>query len=173
MGGAAREGRLKRHETWWPGPPLSELAGGCAGSAPVRRWLTLGRGSPGRWRGWSEARKRTPRLRIGQGWKAPPTSGGGSQLGGREAERPARSPAHARQDWSSLGGPRPLGRSRGCSQEARGAGGAVRGCCACGWVCSLDAGQGCFRRTAVRVLGCGGGMANVQVAVRVRPLSKR
>ncbi|CAO2579194.1 StAR-related lipid transfer protein 9, partial [Lemmus lemmus] len=49
----------------------------------------------------------------------------------------------------------------------------VCGRCACGWVCSLDGGQGCFRRTAVRVLGCGGGMANVQVAVRVRPLSKR
>lgn len=30
------------------------------GSAPVRQWLTLGRGCPGRWRGWSEARKRTP-----------------------------------------------------------------------------------------------------------------
>lgn len=100
-------------------------------------------------------------------------AGVSGEVGGREAERPARSPAHTRQDWLKLSGPRPLRRSWGCSREARGAGGAVCGCCACGWVCSLDAGQGCFRRTAVRVLGCGGGMANVQVAVRVRPLSKR
>lgn len=125
-------------ETWWPGPPVSELAGGWEGPGPV------GRERPGR---------------------------------RRERERGGAARASPRPPWPGLAeaqGPRPLGRGRGCGPEARGAGGAVGArCCAWGWGCALDAGQGCFRPTAVRVLGCGGGMANVRVAVRVRPLSKR
>ncbi|XP_006831951.1 PREDICTED: stAR-related lipid transfer protein 9 [Chrysochloris asiatica] len=41
------------------------------------------------------------------------------------------------------------------------------------WGCGSGTGQGCCRWTGLLGVGCGEGMANVRVALRVRPLSKR
>ncbi|XP_041534646.1 kinesin-like protein KIN-8A [Microtus oregoni] len=165
VGGSARKGRLRRHETWWPGPPLSVLAGGC-GVRPCQAHT---------WAGLSGAVERVER--------------------GEEAHPPS-------QDWPRLGSSAHVGRWLALGRERGGAArtssrppssglveaqrapppraepglqpGGTWGGRGSLWLLCPGLGLFAGRRPGMLPPGrCGGGMANVQVAVRVWPLSKR
>ena len=51
-------------------PTSLRIGGRLRGRRPCQAVAHTWAGLSGRWRGWSEARKRTSRLRIGQGWES-------------------------------------------------------------------------------------------------------